>query len=58
MAHKTSYGKGSMGKSYKGSMSSGKKSMGGKSMKHYARSEAVGGYVEKRSVSKGPYAPK
>ncbi len=57
MTHK--YGKGSMGKSYKkGSMSSGKKSMGGKSMKHYGRSEAMGGYVEKRMVGKGPYAPK
>ena len=56
MAHKMSYGKGYK----KGSMSksSGKKSMGGMSMKHYARSEAVGGYVEKRMVSKGPYAPK
>ena len=55
MAHK--YGKGSMGK--KGSMSkSSGKSMGGKSMKHYGRSEAVGGYVEKRMVGKGPYAPK
>ncbi|KKK83316.1 hypothetical protein LCGC14_2794630 [marine sediment metagenome] len=56
MAHKMSYGKGSMGKSYKkGSMSKGMK---GKSMKHYGRSEAVGGYVEKRMVPKGPYAPK
>lgn len=56
MAHKTSYGKGSVGKSYKGSMSRSKGM--GKSMKHYARSEAMGGYVEKRMVGKGPYAPK
>ena len=50
------------GKGYKkGSMSKSKssgKSMKGKSMKHYGRSEAVGGYVEKRMVGKGPYAPK
>ncbi len=58
MAHKMSYGKGSMGKSYKKSSMSKGKGMGGKSMKHYGRSEAVGGYVEKRMVAKGPYVPK
>ena len=57
MAHKMGYAKGSMGKSYgkKGSMSKG---MNGKSMKHYAKNEAMGGYVEKRMVGKGPYAPR
>ena len=59
MAHKMSYGKGykkgSMGK--KGSMSKSMDSDYGMG-KHYARREAMGGYVEKRMVPKGPYAPK
>ena len=54
MAHKMGYSKGYGSKMMK--KSSGKSV--GKAMKHYAKDEAMGGYVEKRMVGKGPYAPK
>lgn len=56
MAHKMGYAKGSMGKK-SSSSGYGMKAMK-KGMKHYAKDEAMGGYVEKRKAPCGPYTPR